>query len=336
MRSAFVTGGSGYLGRNLLRRLSRDGISVRALARSTNAAATVQALGATAVRGDLDDQAVMAQAMHGCDAVFHVAASVSQWKDEAGAYAANVLGTANALAAARAAGVKRFIHVSTEAVLAAGKPIVQADERVPRPKKPIGLYPRTKGLAEERVLAANSPELATIVVRPRLIWGNDDTTLLPAFADAVRSGRFMWFDGGHFPTSTCHVENVCAGMLAAAERGRGGEIYFLTDGEPVEVRDFLTRLLATRGIDPGGRSIPRWVGELYAGVNEWIWRTFKLRGAPLLTRAELNLFGNEMTVRDDKARRELGYKPVVTIEQGLAALQSSAQPANDDGKSVVA
>jgi nucleoside-diphosphate-sugar epimerase len=327
LRTAFVTGGSGYLGRNLIRHLRARGVAVRALARSAEAAATVEALGATPVRGDLDDAGALGAGMRGCDAVFHSAASTAQWGDEAGAYAANVAGTERALGAARAAGVARFVHVSTEAVLAGGRPIVQADETTPRPARPAGLYPRTKGIAEDRVLAANGPDLSTVIVRPRLIWGNDDTTLLPAIVEAVRAGRFMWFDGGRYLTSTAHVDNVCVGLIAAAERGQGASTYFITDGEPAEMRGFLTALLATRGVTPGGRSLPRWAGALIAGAGEWAWRSLGLRGQPPLTRAELNLIGGEVTVRDEKARRELGYTPVISREAGLAAMRATAAEA---------
>ncbi|HYF63758.1 MAG TPA: NAD-dependent epimerase/dehydratase family protein [Herpetosiphonaceae bacterium] len=322
--TAFVTGGSGYLGRNLIRHLRERGVAVRALARSAAARATVEALGAAAVAGDLGDAAALAAGMRGCDVVFHCAASVSQWNDEAGAYAANVAGTEAALAASQAAGVPRFIHVSTEAVLAGGEQIVQATEAAPLPDRPVGLYPRTKGLAERRVLAAVGPDLAAVIVRPRLIWGNDDTTMLAALAEAVSKGRFMWFGGGRYLTSTAHVDNVCAGLIAAAERGRPGEIYFITDGEPIELRAFLTSLLATRGVEPGRRSIPRWLGRLIAAGGERIWRALRLPGEPPLTRATFNLIGGEVTVRDDKARRELGYAPVISRAAGLAALRAGS------------
>jgi nucleoside-diphosphate-sugar epimerase len=142
---------------------------------------------------------------------------------------------------ARAAKVPRLIHVSTEAVLADGKPIIAADETRPRTTRPAAPYPLSKGLAEERVLAANRDGLATIIVRPRFIWGAGDTNLIPKIVETVKRGRFGWIGGGHYPTSTCHVDNVVEGILLAAERGAPGEIYFLTDGEPADFRDFLTR-----------------------------------------------------------------------------------------------
>src|SRR5690606_1037146 len=152
----------------------------------------------------------------------------------------------------------------TEALLAGGKPIVDADESWPYPKKPAGLYPLTKGLAEQRVLAANSPTLTTVAVRPPLIWGKGDSSVLPQLAAAVRAGRWMWFDGGHYPHTATHVANVVEGLLLAAEKGRGGEAYFISDGEPADFRDFMTACLKTQGVDPGGKSVAMWLARIVA------------------------------------------------------------------------
>ena len=236
MTTAFVTGGSGFLGRNLITYLAARGWRVRALARSEEAMAAVRAQGAEAVAGDLSVGPAVKGAMRGCDALFHAAAWANDWGDEQVAWEANVTGTERLLTAAREAGIPRFIHVSTEAVLLGGAPILLADEARPLPDKPLGTYARTKGAAEKRVLAANQPGFATVVVRPRFIWGKGDTTILPRLVEATKSGALQWIGGGAYLTSSCHVTNVCEGMLKAHERGRPGEIYFLTDGAPVPFR----------------------------------------------------------------------------------------------------
>jgi len=318
---AFVTGGSGFVGRNLIKKLRARGDEVRALARSDSAVKAVEVAGAEAVRGDLDDLDVMSEAMKGCDVVFHSAAALAQWGDRQQIEHINVGGTERVIAAAKRAGVKRLVHVSTEAVLVGGKKIVRADESWPRPAHPIGLYPLTKGMAEERVLAANSGELTTVIVRPRLIWGPGDTSVLPKVAEAVKKGVFKWIGGGRVLTSTCHVDNVVHGMLLAAEKGRGGEIYFLTDGEPIEVRAFLTKLLESVNVKPGDGELPRWLAGALATVVEAVWKLFRLKSDPPVTRTEVLLIGDEVTVVDEKARRELGYAPVITRDQGLAQLQ---------------
>jgi nucleoside-diphosphate-sugar epimerase len=246
--------------------------------------------------------------------VFHAAAYV----DEHGPLAAHLRvsfhGTEHVLAAARAARVKRFVHVSTEAVLADGHPIVHADETRPLPARQLGSYGVAKARAEQAVLAANGGDgLETVVVRPRFIWGRGDTTLLRQIRDAVREKRFVWIDGGRYQTSTAHVDNVAEALVLAAERGTPGAVYFVTDGAPVEFRDFVTRWLATQGIDPGTRSIPRWLARLVATSTAWMKH-------PPFTRDAFAVIAHEVTVDDAKARRELGYRGARSREDGLAEM----------------
>ncbi len=322
MPQAFITGGSGFLGRNMITFLVNQGWKVNALVRSKKAAAIVENLGATPITGDLKDIEAMQNGMINSQVVFHSAAYVRDWGRYKDVYQDNVVGTENVLAAARAAKVPRFIHVGTEAVLVGGPPIINVDETQPKPAKPIGVYPKTKGIAEDRVIAANSTEMITTVVRPRFIWGKDDTTLLPRLVESVKKGQFSWIDQGKYLTSTCHVTNVCEGMFLAAKHGKGGEIYFLTDGKPIEVREFFTALLKTQGLEPpANRSLPKSVAQILAVVIEISWIIFKLKGDPTLTRTALKLMGEEVTVNDAKARRELGYKSLVTIETGLAEMK---------------
>lgn len=155
MERAFVTGGSGFVGRNLIDELVNRGVTVHALARSDSAAETVESRGAVAIRGDLDEIAAMKKGMDDCDAVFHSAAVVELWGDPDHFHRVNVQGTQNVVNAAKMAGVPALVHVSTEAVLAGGPPIVDADETWDYPARPCGLYPTTKGAAERIVLQEN-------------------------------------------------------------------------------------------------------------------------------------------------------------------------------------
>jgi nucleoside-diphosphate-sugar epimerase len=318
--TVFLTGGSGFLGRAIITELVARGTKVRALVRSESAAAIVRDLGAEDVLGDLDAVDVMQVGMAGCEYVIHAAAKVDLWGKREDFFHVTVQGTRNVLTAARDAGVGRFLHIGTEAVLAGGAPIVGADETAPYPPVPNGLYPWSKGQAERDVIAANRDGFATISLRPRFIWGRGDTTLLPQLVQGMQSGAWAWFGGGGNLISTCHVRNVVEGVLLAAERGRGGEIYFLTDGTPVVFRDFVTRLVATQGVVAPARHAPFWVAEALAAAGEFAWQTFGLAGQPPLTRTALNLIFREVTVVDRKARVELGYSSHVSIEQGLAEL----------------
>src|SRR5215213_8624228 len=208
MSTAFVTGGSGFIGGALIERLSREGWNVRALARSERAAERVRELGAEPVMGDLDDLHVQ-----GSEIAFHAAAKVEDFGDPADFERVNVQGTRNVVAACKAGGVRRLVHVGTEAALMAGQPLVNVDESAPlRPDSPA-LYSSSKARAEEIVRGA---DLETVVVRPRFVWGRGDTTLLPALTEMVRSGRFRWIGGGRQLTATTHIDNTVEGLWLAA------------------------------------------------------------------------------------------------------------------------
>ena len=230
-------------------------------------------------------------------------------------------GTRNALAAARQAGVRRFVHVGTEAALLAGDPLVEVDERAPLRFDSPALYSSTKARAEEAVIEANRDGLETVVVRPRFVWGRGDTTLLPAMTEMVRAGRFAWIGGGRQRTSTTHVDNAVEGLMLAAQRGAPGGVYFVTDGEPVVFRDFVTRLIETQGVTPPGRSVPAPVANAVATVGETAWRLLPLPGRPPLTRLAVWLSALETTIDITRARTELGYAPVRTIDEGLEELR---------------
>ena len=328
---AFVTGGSGFIGGRLIGELVRQGRPVRALARSPRAAEAVARLGAVPVAGDLADRAALAEGMQGCATVFHAAARVALWGRRAAFARDTVQGTENVLAAARAAGVACLVHVGTEAVLADGNPIINADETTPLPVRQNGPYPWSKGLAERAVLAANGDGLRAISVRPRFVWGAGDTALLPRLSAALGNPLFLWFGDRHHRMSTCHVANVVHGLKLAEAHGRGGEAYFVTDGAPVEFADFLIRLVATQGVRARGIGAPLWLADALAAVGEAAWRALPLlpEAGPPLTRTAVNLFFREVTVNDAKARRELGYAPVISIDAGLrelAALDAAPRP----------
>jgi nucleoside-diphosphate-sugar epimerase len=323
-RTAFVTGGSGFIGGRLIRRLAGDGWRVRALARSDRSAAAVEGAGAEAVRGNLDEVEAMRAGAEGCELAFHAAAFLGDWGRREEFERGNVIGTENALEACRSAGVRRFVHVGTEAALLAGEPLENVDETAPlRPDSPA-LYASTKARAEQAVRDASGEGFETVVVRPRFVWGTGDTTVLPALVEAVRRGRFSWIGGGGHRTSTTHVDNAVHGLVLGAERGRPGEAYFVTDGEPVVFREFVTQLLATQGVEAPDRNIPPRVARALAGVCETAWRLLPLPGAPPVTRFSVWVASLETTIDISKAKRELGYEPVTTIPQGVEELRAAA------------
>jgi nucleoside-diphosphate-sugar epimerase len=320
MSTVFVTGGSGFIGGRLIERLVADGHTVRALARSDQAAAKIRERGGEPVAGDLSDVEVIRAGADGAETAFHAAAMLGDWGTPEEFERGNVTGTSNVISACARAGVRRFVHVGTEAALLAGQPLVDVDETAPlRPDSPA-LYSSTKAQAEHIVLNANRNEFETVVVRPRFVWGRGDTTLLPTMTEMVRSGRWAWIGGGHHRTATTHVENTVHGLLLAAEKGKPGNAYFVTDGGDVVFREFVTELLATQGVTPSERNIPPKIAAALATIGETAWGALPLPGRPPLTRFAYWVSAQECTINIDKARRDLGYEPVITREQGLAEL----------------
>jgi nucleoside-diphosphate-sugar epimerase len=319
----FVTGGSGFIGGRLIRRLVADGWTVKALARSESSASKVREGGAEPVMGDLDDVAAMTEGARGCEYAFHAAAALGDWGTREDFIHGNVTGTNNALKACREAGVRRFVHVGTEAALLVGQPLVNADETVPLRPDSKAHYPATKAMAEQAVLDANGEGFETVVLRPRLVWGPGDTTIVPALKEAVAKGRFSWIGGGTHRTSTTHVDNVVEGLVLAATKGAPGNAYFVTDGDPVVFREFITKLMATQGVEMPDRSAPTAVVKPLAGLMETTWGALRRKSAPPLTRLAVWLSAYECTIDISKARAELGYEPVKGIEEGLAELRAA-------------
>jgi nucleoside-diphosphate-sugar epimerase len=325
--AAYVTGGSGFIGGALIERLRGEGWDVRALARSERAAETVRERGAEPVAGDLDDAAALRGGAVGCDVCFHAAAKVEDWGDPHEFERLNVGGTDNVIAACREAGVRRLVHVGTEAALTTGQPLVDVGEDVPlRPDSPF-LYSSTKAKAEQRIRAANGDGLETVVIRPRFVWGRGDATLLPALVELVRSGRFRWVGGGRHLTATTHIDNTVEGLWLGATRAPAGGVFFVTDGGAVVFREFVSRMLETQGVGVPDKTLPKGLAGAAAVAAERIWRLARRPGPPPVTRFAVWLSSQECTIDISRAERELGYSPVTTREEGLADLAPAARPA---------
>lgn len=325
--SAFVTGGSGFVGSRLISLLGDRGWHVKALARSPGAVSAVQEAGATAVPGDLDDLGSLKTGMEGCSVAFHVAAHFKLWGSRASFDRANVEGTRHIVEAAIAtSGLRRVVAVSAAAVVMGDpEPMLDVNESLPLQTRPFAPYSSSKAEGERILLSANGrrPDFETIAIRPPFIWGAGMPTL-DHMIETVRAGRFQWVGGGDQAMSTCHVDNLCEALLLAVDRGRGGQAYFVSDSGNGSLKSVISSLLATHGVIPKDRSVHFPLAWTMAGLMGAAWKALRLSGEPPITRQMLRLIGKPFTVDITKARAELGYSPRMGFAEGLAAMQRPA------------
>ncbi len=313
----FITGASGFVGGAAARVFAKNH-DIVAMSRSQKSDVIIEKRGVSPVRCSLGE--VTAEQLRGVDAIIHAAAKVEEWGEWDDYWKQNVEGTTQLLEAAKAAGVKTFIHIGTEAAIFHGQAMCNVDETVPLALDAPYPYSRTKAHAEAAVLAANTDTLRTISVRPRMIWGPNDKTILPVLLEMIEQGRFMWVDGGTALTSTTHIDNLVHGIDLALQQGKGGNAYFITDDGVLPMHQFFTKLTLTAGITPPDKQIPGWLASLVARISEGVWRLLRLQSTPPLTRFAADMMRREGTINTAKAKDELGYTPAINVEDGLAEL----------------
>lgn len=314
----FVTGASGFVGGAAAKHFAEQGHDVRAMSRSEKSDAKIRALGATPVRCDLED--VTAAHIGDAEAIVHCAAFVEQWGPIDAWKRFNIDGADRMLKAATEAGAKRFVHISTESVLWRGQHLRGVDETYPRAPNSPYPYSWTKARAEELVEQANAPAFQTIILRPRFIWGPGDTTLLPVIKQMAASGQWQWINNGQNKTSTTHIANLVHAIELALIKGNGGQAYFILDDGVRTMKEIISAIAATQNVTLPDRSVPSWLADTVAGVMETTWRTLNLKGEPL-TRFAAMIMSRDSVLIDAKARREMGYAPVISVEEGLRQLK---------------
>ena len=321
-----VTGGGGFLGGAIVRMLRERGDSVRSFSRGKYPA--LEALGVEQVRGDLGDASAIAKAAEGCDVIFHVAAKAGVWGPWREYFQANVVGTQNVIAACRTHGIRRLVFTSSPSVTFAGVDQNGVDESEPYPKKFLAHYPHTKAIAEQAVLAANGLDLATVALRPHLIWGPGDPHIIPRLVERARAGKLRQIGREPKLVDTTFVDNAAQAHLQAADRLAigspiAGRAYYLSQGEPEPMWDFVNRVLAVHGLPPVTHSVSPRIAYLAGTILEWIYRVLPMSGEPPITRFVAKQLSTAHWYNLSTAKRDLGYEPRVSMAEGFRRLAES-------------
>jgi nucleoside-diphosphate-sugar epimerase len=318
-----VTGGGGFLGGAMCRGLLARGDTPISFQRRHSDA--LHALGIEQRLGDLADAGAVARACAGVDAVLHNAAKAGQWGTRESYFAANVTGTDNVIAACRGNRVARLVYTSTPSVTHSGRSPVEGgnEANTPYGEHFKAWYPASKKLAEQRLLAASDGELATVALRPRLIWGPGDTQLLPRLVDRAVAGRLRFVGDGENRMDTTYVANAVDAHLRALDALQpgarcAGRAYFISNGEPLSSREIVNDLLRAADAPEVDKCIPFAVAYALGAVLELGWRLLRVEGEPPMTRFLAEQLSTTHWYDISAAERDFGYRPRVSVAQGLA------------------
>ncbi len=323
MTTALVTGGGGFLGKAIVKRLLERGMTVRSFSRG--AYPELEAEGVECFRGDLADADAVAAAVEGCDVVFHVGAKAGVWGSYSEYFDANVRGTENILSACARHGVKRLIYTSSPSVVHGGDAIEGGDESLPYPDHFEAPYPETKAMAEQMVLAADGPELMTVALRPHLIWGPEDNHLVPKIVGRARSGKLKLVGDGTNLVDTIYIDNAADAHLDAFDSLKPGanccgKAYFITNGEPKPIKEIIDRIVGAAGLPPVDKSLPMGIAVAAGWTLEFAHRLFAPSKEPMMTAFLARQLGTAHWFDISAARRDLGYEPSVSLDEGFRRL----------------
>lgn len=331
---ALVTGGGGFLGMALCKALLQRGFTVRSFSRGDYP--EHQKLGIEAFKGDLADKDAVMRAMENVQIVFHAGAKAGLWGTWEDFYRPNVLGTKHVIAACRARKVKRLVFTSSPSVVFGGGDQEGVDESTPYPDKYEAYYPETKAMAERLVLEADDSDLGTVALRPHLIWGPGDNHIVPRLLERRRKGLLRKVGDGGKKVDAVYIDNCVDAHLLAADRlhpgtAVAGKAYFISNDEPWELWTLIDRLLEAGGLDPVDKSVPTSAAIAAGWILEGAWRLLGRKDEPRMTRFLANELSTAHWFDISAAKRDLGYAPKVSMDEGLKRLRSSLRKAEAAG-----
>ncbi len=324
----FVTGGRGFLGSAIVQQLVGEGYEVVTFSRGQYKA--VEKHGIIHHKGNLSDFANLKTAMRGCEAVFHVAAMTGIWGSHASFYETNVTGTKNIIKACVELGIHHLVYTSSASVIYQGSSEGK-NEALPYPKKFDALYPLTKAIAEQAILAANGPDLITCALRPHLIWGPNDTHLLPRLLVRRRKDQLRLIGNKEYRVDTIYVDNAaCAHLQALKMMNRNpdsvaGKAYFISQDEPITIGAFINRLLDTAGLPPVNKTMNADIALFAGWLFQNVYNLFNIHSEPVLTVFLAKQLSSSHWYDISAAKRDFGFAPSISIDEGMKRLKMWAE-----------
>lgn len=315
-----VTGGTGFLGGALARRLRDMGADVTAMGRNVEAGEALEAEGIRFLRANLMNADAMEEACRGQEVIFHCGALAAPWGRQEAFYGANMIGTCNIICGAQKHQVRRLVHVSTPSIYFGYDSRLNVKEDDPLPAKQISHYAHTKLLAEHAIQRAHREGLPVITIRPRAIFGPGDTTVLPRLIRALETGRLRIIGNGRNVVDMSYIDNVVDALLLCMDSPPAtlGRVYNITNGEPRPLWGIVRFLCDELGIRFPQKKLPLDMALTLAGGMEKLYKLLRVSGEPVLTRLTVSMLANDATLNIEAARRELGYVPRVGFDEGMA------------------
>ena len=320
-----VTGGGGFLGKAIVKLLLKQGATVRSFSR--NNYPSLDKLGVAQFTGDLNQLDAVKKAVDGCDLVYHVAAKAGVWGSYDDFYQPNVVGTKNIITACKECGVTKLVYTSSPSVVFDGSDMAGIDESTPYPDHYLAFYPQTKAAAERAILFANDMKLATVSLRPHLIWGPEDNHLVPRIIARGKAGALRRIGSSECLVDTVYIDNAAqAHIQAAAKLAVGtvvaGKAYFISNDEPLPLWEIVNKILAAGNVAPVTRTISPQIAYSVGALLEFIYRTLKITQEPRLTKFVAKEMSTAHWFDLTAAKRDFDYNPQVSIETGLQHLRN--------------
>jgi nucleoside-diphosphate-sugar epimerase len=323
IKNVMVTGGGGFLGKAIVKKLLKKNYNVTSFSRKFYP--ELEKMGVGQIQGDIIDENRVSDAFKQIDAVFHVAAKSGEvWAPFEDFFKVNVTGTQNVISACLKNSIKQLIHTSSPSVIFDGKDMENVDENVPYPKKYMAPYPETKAMGEKLVRNVAEKKLATIILRPHIIWGPEDNHILPTLIK--RAKRLKRVGQKEYLVDTIYVDNAADAHILAFEKlcekpSLSGNIYFISQDEPIPIWKIINAFFNAAGLPPMKGQISEKILYIAGTIFEFTYKLFNIKRAPLMTRMAAKELSTSHWFNISKAKKDLGYYPKISTEEGLKRLK---------------